>query len=707
MSESFCEIDAISADGAVSPSEQLSRRSVLRMASLAGALAVPGANFLLGSNSAEAATPASAELQNLLASDPASANLMKAAAEEHEESKEPHGPSLVDWLGAANFVAGIRALMPGGRGHIDKRRYGMLSALLTWKYSEGNAEEKKHLNAEFKSVAMSGAIIEGTILSSEALKMDFAEAYKSIVGSEQIDPRDTIPLLTMFASATSPVVTTVGSSGILSKQAQSLAHELSAVREESVDAGIDQIFDADKKAEVYRILTAHVSNLSGFWLAGDPPFIAMWEKYGFVDTMIYQAHACLPLAIQSLYSANQKLHQLRLEAEGVTGTELQIRSRAEALSGLKRNSGVLAKMMGSSVANFGRILALHGYNQKDRGIQFDFTGMAKDKINGVIDLISKEHIEAHEAHEETGTRVYDINHKEETEALVLSHKIFGDTPEAQGLDDNSETLHVQKIENAVRELTIMIDKKDYEAIKAFAIAQGVNEDDAIKHIDALKAWDFIIEHDDFAPLDGNGDGEITRRRLFARLVQAPGRLGKRVTTLDRVKHALGHASADVLNVFPFQALSVPFLVPIFRLAVDKTTKSLEKSIANDKNYAGMSGEQIKELAVANAVSAMIVIMSGVADNYVAAKIGLELFPDKPHYPLIAAITGGRMTAIGNMANPTLVPLSEYGMADSIKKMKKHLPSVLFSLGYANLLELAKGTPGFPTPPKPNAAAEAH
>lgn len=679
------------------PGEQahISRRQLLKKAAALAVLPVVLKTealeaLMISPAGAQEQSDIGTDLTNLMENDPELAAQPHSPEDNSGHEEELHGPGLVDWVGAANFFAGVRDLLPGGKGHIDKTRYASLATLLAIKYNASDETDKEHLQDEFKSVAMSGTIIEGTILASEALKLDFAEAYRSITANE-IDQRNAIPLLTMFAALTSPTITTVGSAGILSKQSQQLAEQLSAVRSNTIEDTVDGLsLDDDKKQEVYRILTAHVSNLSGFVLFGDPPFIAMAEKYGLPDALKYQLHACLPLAMQSLYAANHQLHKIKLGSEGLTGAELTQRARREAIAGMWRNKEVLTKMCASSFANFAKVFALQKSRQSDKGIQFDFTGMIRDKVQGSMQLMFSEHIESHETHEATGSRTYDIDPLERTEATSIALQLLG------GHDGEEGKLeHSQSIQKMVNELVLLIDDQNYMRLSEIMSGYDMSQDEINQEISRLQALARFSAGLEFGRLD---DKDIEHEGWLGRIAMAPKRFFGRVTHLDRIKHALGHASADVLNVFPFQALSVPFLIPIFRKGIDEATTMLESAISDEQSLAGLNAEELRELAVSNMIAVMVAIKSSIADNYVAAKIGLELMPDKPSYPLIAAITGGRLTAIGNMANPTLVPLSEYGMEESIRKIPKNLPSVLVSLTWANILELAKNVPGMPKPP---------
>lgn len=102
-----------------------------------------------------------------------------------------------------------------------------------------------------------------------------------------------------------------------------------------------------------------------------------------------------------------------------------------------------------------------------------------------------------------------------------------------------------------------------------------------------------------------------------------------LANIERFKHNLGHNLGDVVNVFPFQALSVPFLTPIFQKLIDVVRSSLPQAKSPVETSA------IEKMIIFSLVAAF----SSMADNYVACKIGLELLPGNPEVPLIASIYG--------------------------------------------------------------------
>jgi|GEM_PF-3224537 len=113
--------------------------------------------------------------------------------------------------------------------------------------------------------------------------------YNSINPSEMSEG-DMVGLLTLLSSSTSPLMTTVGAATLCKKISRRLAGD-----------------DNTMKA----ILTGHVANTSGFILFGDPPFIAICEKYGFREGIQWQAQTMWPMALYSLFSSAYKLNMVR------------------------------------------------------------------------------------------------------------------------------------------------------------------------------------------------------------------------------------------------------------------------------------------------------------------------------------------------------------------------------------------------------------
>ena len=136
--------------------------------------------------------------------------------------------------------------------------------------------------------------------------------------------------------------------------------------------------------------------------------------------------------------------------------------------------------------------------------------------------------------------------------------------------------------------------------------------------------------------------------------------------------------ADVLTVFPFQAMSIPFLQTVF----------------NDYLHLLDSMRLHQEVKDA-AVYLSIASFSMVADNYVACKIGLDLYPERPEIPLTASIIGGSLLPPGNMANMTLVSLDKYGIKDALeggRALRQNWDMLGAGYAYAKAIPLLRKVP---------------
>jgi hypothetical protein len=155
----------------------------------------------------------------------------------------------------------------------------------------------------------------------------------------------------------------------------------------------------------------------------------------------------------------------------------------------------------------------------------------------------------------------------------------------------------------------------------------------------------------------------------------PMALWKKTFDVDRIKTAVGHNLGDVINVFPFQAGCVPFLVRAFKDCKDMMEATIRAT----------TPKALQDITLEAALFALIERFSSVADNYVACKVGLEIMPEKGHVPLIASIVGGKLTAVGNMANVAQFSLNSFSLSDSLGQWKTHVPDELVALAWTLLI----------------------
>lgn len=584
----------------------------------------------------------------------------KVDAESEGLSEREKAMKVVDYCGSALFAWGIRDLLPGGHGHIHQYHYGALAALSTIKYQLSTPEEKEHLVEETKANAKAFGIISGTIVVAEGLNMDVEKAYESIKGSKP-DKKDQVAIMTMLSSVLSPVATTVGSASIIKKMSSDLC-------------------DGDK--DMMSICVSHVSNLSGYLLFGDPPFIAVCEKYGFAEGVKWQLETMWPLALFSMLRATYKINKTLANKAGLSGTAARQKALSDSISGVKDNIPVLAKIISQSLGNVAKYYTgadiSKTFAQGSGGIEVKIGEVILDKLENLAKLPFSDEFD-HSTHEEhegmvRGDSPHIQGGNELIEGLMsnlakaTAKRATTGEPATTDAEDETNDAATENLAKRT-DLRDAIESRNYDEIIRLGRELDVPEVEIF--VETLK--DF---HDN-EKVDGSKDA--TPESFLSRL--NPAEIYKRATSVNRIKNALGHNLGDVVDVFPFQAGCVPFLTTLFKDVMGEVEKT---------------GEFSKELF------GFLLIMgfSMIADNYVACKIGLEIFPDKPQIPLIASIQGGSMTAIGNMANIAQFNLDDYPLMESVKRMGMNVDAVAVSFAWAKVLDVLKGFGfDFAVPPK--------
>lgn len=521
---------------------------------------------------------------------------------------------MVNYAGMAVFAWGVRDLLPGGNGHIHQMHYGAMAFLSALKYVLEDEEGKHHLVAETKSSLDAFAIISGTVLVAEGMKGSPDQMYKLDHGAEAKEG-DKMAMMNLLSSALSPLVTTVGSASVMRDSTNELVGD---------------------DVRMMAILTSHISNLSGYLFVGDPPFIAIKEKYGF-EGMVWQAKAMAPLALYSLVSATAKLHILAAKTNGedISMTD----AVAKASAALVRVLPDVAKVMARSIMNFAKYFsgADFALKQDPRGLEISIGEALAHRLGNLAKL--------------PFDPSFDFSTHEQHQGLVRekSDKRVG----AEEMFVHVLARHDEDFKTNVR---TMIDEERYDEVAELGRAAGVP--DIERMVSLLK---------DFADNEVFDGSDTHRPKPFSfKDLKAgdfsPMKMYDRMTDVGRIKEALGHNLGDVVDVFPFQAGCVPFLV----CGLKDLLKTME----------GMN-ETVKELTIFY----ILMAFSTVADNYVACKIGLEIFPDKPQIPLIAAIQGGSLSALGNMANVAQFDLSKFPLADSYKMVGWHVDNVAMATAW--------------------------
>jgi hypothetical protein len=589
---------------------------------------------------------------------------------ENGESTE-HNPTLVDWLGTANFVLGIRNLMQ--ERHITQTQYAGLAALLLWKrehlQANSDTEGLEKLNQELKSTLLFSAVIEGTVVAAQGIQMNFAKAYESIA-QQSMSRRTRIALTTLFASTLSPFITTVGSSGVMSGPMQETTKELEQAlaqnRARVIDSGIAATTNDKELADRARAtMQSHNGNLSGFVLIGDPPFLAVGQKYG-VEGIMWQMGAGSVPALYSLYSANYKLHRLFLEAEGHSPEAAQKLAKKEALLGVKENLGILSVMMGHSIMNAARYGTGFNSKQDNKGLQFHILGSVKEKLEGAWRLLAERELKDLDPH---GSRI---------EEYVGSEAILANMLDFEEADDGAIQLHHHK--EAINE---HVDRRDFDGLAAYLQEHGLRSNFAkyLAHVTA----ELDTEREKSFGFNGSS-------------IPNPIKFYRRITNIDRLKAAFGHSFTDVLDVFPFQAGSITFLEPVAKWGLTKVDDALQKL-----PVPGIVTEVASDAVVYGGITAF----SSSADNLVGALLGFELKQDKPQLGLIGAINGGQLLPVGNMANVVGFPLSAYSLSDAKRQFSTHADNVGVGFAWAEALTVLDKAGIFKTPSPKEVAGSEH
>lgn len=555
-----------------------------------------------------------------------------AAAEANIAQRAPElaDYSATDLMGAGLLLHGITHLARGNA--INKWHYGTLGALLAAKYHESDEAKKHHLKSELKSNLKALGVITGTIAIGEGLKMDLTKVCEQLM-TEAPDDATKVALLNMFSTFVAPVITTVGNATIISKTANELADG-------------DQSFMA--------ISVGHSSGRAGYTLFGDPPFIAMIEKYGFKEAISWQLTHMMPLALYSLFSATLKMNYNLAKRSGVANPfEIALK---QTKIGLTKNVGYLAKILSSSLVNavkyFSGADIAKKFAQDARGIEVEIGSAVVSKLENLVHLPWDKHLDEASSEDFAG-RIADADDRAWAEKVTT---LVGElnVEVRHSSDKSASAADLPPERNFGDALTACLLARDFDKAKTILIENGIDEKEADDHVQNFRA-NLPLEYSE------KKDQVSWIRALIDVVIKMP----HRTTDIHRVKKALGHNIGDVLNVFPFQANCVPFLLPIL------------KSFVRKMESAGLS-----ELQREISIFLIVMVFSMVADNYVAVKMGLDLLPTKPQIPLIAGIEGGQLTSIGNMANMAQFSSEQYSLKDSLKKIYLAIDNVGIGMIYA-------------------------
>lgn len=543
----------------------------------------------------------------------------------------------VDLLGTGLFVAGVRGLLKSEP--IDTKKYSALAALLLMKYEMADAAGKVHLVDEVMSNMKALAVITGTIFIGEGLKMDLQASCEALMGKSP-DRASKVALLNMFGTCVAPIATTVGNASIISQTANDLAQG-------------DQDFMA--------VSIGHGSGRAGYLLFGDPPFLAMIDKYGAKEGLTWQFHKMLPLALYSLMSATLKMNLILAKKEKKENPWKC--ATEDTLKGMLGNVGYLAKILASSLSNavkyFSGADLSKRFPQDLRGIEVEIGRVLVTKITNISRLPWSKEFNKASPDDFAGivTDKDDADWKGVIDRFLATID-FENMPKGEGpAGEQVGRVEIATQLRAGMEKALL--ERDFEEVRKI-LAQIEGGDNVDSRVDMLMG----LLPDEYK----KDKPQRNKRGAIASVLSGIVKAGHNTTDIHRLQVALGHNATDVLNVFPFQANCVPFLLPVFRKVVDKL------------EAMGLS-QTAKEVFI----FFLIAGFSMVADNYVAVKMGLELLPNKPQIPLIAGIEGGELTSIGNMANIAQFSGNEYPLEVSLRKMHWAIDNVAVGLGWALFL----------------------
>jgi hypothetical protein len=620
----------------------------------------------------------------------------------------------IDYAGVVNFLWGIKDLTPFGKGHISAVQYGIMLYLNKMKYNFSDEEGKHHLIEEIKANAKAFGIIAGTIVVGKGMEADLETMYREIKGQKaDLTQSDKIALVNWFATVLSPTATTVGSSSII----QRITNELADTGK--VDENGDPIYDE----KIMAVCVSHVSNLSGFVLFGDPPFVAVVEKFGFAEGVIWQLSYMAFPAIYSLFSSTFKLNYSLARKNNLSKKAAVVKASKDTLAGLWRQLPVVIEMMWNSLLNaakyFGPDLS-QKLQQKENGIKFKIGDVIESVFKNISQLPFKDKFPSHEGSHgmifdaETKGKIQDIkkimegisdnfissiDNRAEEKVWDRAEEEINNLPEDIDIpiwevDELMEILRRDERDQVIADMEKLSEPEDKLRLELF---QAIDDQDWSKVIAlgeklGISGIEFFVQQlEDCTEDEPVVFGQKEKEDLWQlfRKKMNPLDMWKKTLNVPRLKDAAGHNLADVINVFPFQAGSVPFLITVFKDAL------------NGLESLGMT-EMQKEWTT----FFMIMFFSMLADNYVGCKIGLELMPEKPHVALIAAIQGGSMTSIGNMANVAQFDLQKFPLAASLRQMGMHIDTALINFGYSNALSALQRM-GFDVAPKLKGATDGH
>lgn len=599
----------------------------------------------------------------------------EAAVEELEDEAVPT-PNLLQWMGTSVFAHGISELYNGR--HITQWHYGAQGALIALERRHlreiGDEEGLHHVDEELAATVLFTGIIEGTVIAAEGMTLDIESIYKSVTGNPELQLADRIAIVTELASMLAPVVTTVGASGMTTKEGQKIVEQARVFANQMVQDTTSAITEQQgleaedsRVVAIKALLQSHISDKAGFPFFGDPPFIATLERFGGAGLLWQTLEVGMVPALRSLAYTNTRITKELIRLGAVEGDEKEAGKIARAA--LSRNFGFVRGVMGRTVKN--AFIPFYE-KQSDLGMKHNILGSFADKVNGFRDLVFEEHIEGH-GHEDEGSRIVDTKYGQFVTGVVSALP-------------PRERLHAGDRISERRHVADFIEAEDFVGLRSWLSEKGMNSSAA----DALLVGAIEV-HKEEAQREGFEGDDVSKWNPLA--------VYRRVTDVNRMQSALGHGFTDVLDVFPFQSASMIFVSPVFKWGVDKFDSLTEK----------VPTETARRLANDLGKFAAIAGFSSVADNLVGVREGFKFTEENPAIALIAGIKGGMLLPPGNMANVVEFPLNVYPLEEAKTQIgRTHAQTLAEGFVWAEILGLADrmGIMKFPTPITEKEAAHA-
>jgi len=155
-----------------------------------------------------------------------------------------------------------------------------------------------------------------------------------------------------------------------------------------------------------------------------------------------------------------------------------------------------------------------------------------------------------------------------------------------------------------------------------------------------------------------------------------------------IKTGMTHELEDILTIFPYQVMGIPHMETVLKDVMNVVDYVIP--VSSDEHALLYGGKT----AVKDLISySLIAGFSMVADNYVAAKLGLNIMPeDRPELAISAAIVGGTLAPPANMANMCLFNSGKYSYDDAMQEIKYRFNDVLFNYAMMEVIPMLRQVP---------------